>query len=92
MLTIETINIRQPINRSASETVIYNRTSERDAASVERGERAIEVMQQRSKLTRELELGTPERLDNVGLVLVLAAHAHHGLTDVHASNQALGLA
>jgi len=41
---------------------------------------------------RELELGTPERLDDVGLVLVLAAHAHHGLTDVHAGNQALGLA
>jgi len=41
---------------------------------------------------RELELGAPERLDDVGLVLILAAHAHHGLTDVHASHQALRLA
>jgi len=42
--------------------------------------------------TRELELGSPERLDDMGLVLILATHTDHGLTDVHTSHQTLGLA
>jgi len=41
---------------------------------------------------RELEFGSSESLDDVGLVLVLATHADHRLTNVHASHQSLGLA
>jgi len=41
---------------------------------------------------RELEFGSPEGLDDVGLMLVFATHAHHRLANVHASHQSLGLA
>jgi len=42
--------------------------------------------------TRELEFGSPEGLDDVGLVCIFATHAHHSLADVHTRHQSLGLA
>jgi len=41
---------------------------------------------------RELEFGSPERLDDVDLVLVLATHTNHGLANVYTSHQTLRLA
>merc|ERR1711982_274777 len=42
--------------------------------------------------TRELEFGSSEGLDDVGLVLIFATHANHSLADVHTRDQSLGLA
>jgi len=42
--------------------------------------------------TRELEFGSPERLDDMGLVGILATDADHGLSDVDTSDQTLGFA
>jgi len=42
--------------------------------------------------TRELEFGSPERLDDMGLVRILATDADHGLSDVDTSDQTLGFA
>jgi len=42
--------------------------------------------------TRELEFGSPERLDDMGLMRILATDADHGLSDVDASDQTLGFA
>jgi len=42
--------------------------------------------------TRELEFGSPERLDDMGLVRILATNADHGLSDVDTGDQTLGFA
>jgi len=42
--------------------------------------------------TRELEFGSPECLDDMGLVGILATDADHGLSDVDTSDQTLGFA
>jgi len=42
--------------------------------------------------TRELEFGSPERLDDMGLMRILATDADHGLSDVDTSDQTLGFA
>lgn len=40
---------------------------------------------------RELELGPPQSLDNMFLVLGLCAHRHDDLSDVHAGHRSLWL-